>query len=264
MNNQNRFTMRYASFFLGGLFLLSGLAIGQERIGKVHELDNRPVIAKVSVQKQKKLQVGHPASELDAVVLKSDSKLQLSGEGQVKEGNVLRQKPAAQRVLRLESVRPSKASPDKAVVTLKIDLGENGFDQSGYQMYFDADANTYGVFFPTVTDLRTWVEAGTIPADTLAQFENVIPQNASGDPADRLWLGNGEESSIELNPGPYEYLIANLLDYSQDGMGTWVNMVQGDGFEGGDDFFFWELDANGASRTHYWICNIREHLLESG
>ena len=31
-----------------------------------------------------------------------------------------------------------------------------------------------------------------------------------------------------------------------------------------DDFFFWELDANGASRTHYWICNIREHLLESG
>ena len=238
MNNQNRFTMRYASFFLGGLFLLSCLVIGQERIGKVHELDNRPVIAKVSVQKQKKLQVGHPASELDAVVLKSDSKLQLSGEGQVKEGNVLRQKPAAQRVLRLESVRPSKASPDKAVVTLKIDLGENGFDQSGYQMYFDADANTYGVFFPTVTDLRTWVEAGTIPADTLAQFENVIPQNASGDPADRLWLGNGEESSIELNPGTYDYLIANLLDYSQDGMGTWVNMVQGDGFEGGDDFFF--------------------------
>ena len=230
--------MRYTSFFLGGLFLLSGLAIGQGRIGEVHESGNKPVIEKVSVQKQKKLQVGHPASELDAVILKSDSKLQLSGKGQVKEGNVLRQKPAAQRVLRLESVRPSKASPDKAVVTLKIDLGENGYDQSGYQMYFDFDANTYGVFFPTVTDLRTWVESGVIPADTLAQFENVIPQNASGDPADRLWLGNGEESSIELNPGTYDYLIANLLDYSQDGMGTWVNMAQGDGFEGGDDFFF--------------------------
>ena len=139
-------------------------------------------------------------------------------------------------MLRLTGVRPFNFSPDKAKVTLKVDLGGTSSDDIGYQMYLDSDSDTYGVFFPT--DLLTWVPEGEIPADTLEQFEHVIPENASGNPADRLWVGNGDSSSMEIEPGVYDYVIATLFDLSRDGSGTWVNVAQGDGLQVGDDFVF--------------------------
>ncbi len=224
--------MRYASFILGTLFLASGLASAQSP-APLQKTEKTPAIEKASA-----LRPGTAVENRQAP--KTASLRKAAIEARKKQDLSENQRQSRQAtVLYLKDVRPSKASPDKATVTLKVDLGESAYEQSGYQMYFDAQANTYGTYFPVIGDLWTWVPEGSIPEDTLSQFEYVIPQDASGDPADRLWVANGEEASIELEPGIYDYLVANLLDFHQEGLGTWVNVAQGDqGFQQGNDFLF--------------------------
>ena len=76
----------------------------------------------------------------------------------------------------LKAVRPMADVPEGyAQVTLTA--GDVWQDGTGYQMLLDADATAYGTIIPETGGLNT---SGDVPAETYAEFEYKIPENADG------------------------------------------------------------------------------------
>ncbi len=104
----------------------------------------------------------------------------------------------------LKAVRPMADVPEGyAQVTLTA--GDVWGDGSGYQMLLDADATAYGTIIPETGALTT---SGDVPAETYAEFEYKIPENADGALATANIVINSSVT-ITIPAGTYDWCITN-------------------------------------------------------
>ena len=104
----------------------------------------------------------------------------------------------------LKAVRPMADVPEGyAQVTLTA--GDVWGDGSGYQMLLDADATAYGTIIPETGPLNT---SGDVPAETYAEFEYKIPENADGALATANIVINSSVT-ITIPAGTYDWCITN-------------------------------------------------------
>ena len=90
-----------------------------------------------------------------------------------------------------------------AMVTLTA--GDVWQDGSGYQMLLDADATAYGSIIPETGGLTT---SGDASAETYAEFEYKIPENADGSlTTENIVMNNS--ISILVPAGTYDWCITN-------------------------------------------------------
>ena len=78
-------------------------------------------------------------------------------------------------------------------------------DGSGYQMLLDADANAYGTIIPETGGLTT---SGDASAETYAEFEYKIPENADGSLTTQNIIMNGQ-GTVQIPAGTYDWCITN-------------------------------------------------------
>ncbi len=104
----------------------------------------------------------------------------------------------------LKAVRPMADVPEGyAQVTLTA--GDVWQDGTGYQMLLDADATAYGTIIPETGGLNT---SGDVPAETYAEFEYKIPENADGALATANIVINSSVT-ITIPAGTYDWCITN-------------------------------------------------------
>ena len=89
--------------------------------------------------------------------------------------------------------------------SVTLAAGDVWQDGSGYQMLFDADANTYGTVIPETGALTL---GGNADAATYAEFEYKIPENADGDMATANIVMN-DAVTIFIPAGIYDWCITN-------------------------------------------------------
>lgn len=119
---------------------------------------------------------------------------------------------------------------DYATVTLTAGDVWGDFDDSGYQMLLDADANTYGTIIPTTGALTT---SGDADAATYAEFEYKIPTNADGSLTTSNVVFNNS-ITIQVPAGTYDWCITNPT--SGDRM--WIASVNGNVGGRADNYVF--------------------------
>ena len=78
-------------------------------------------------------------------------------------------------------------------------------DGSGYQMLLDADATAYGTIIPETGGLTT---SGNASAETYAEFEYKIPENADGSLTTQNIILNGQ-GTVQIPAGTYDWCITN-------------------------------------------------------
>ena len=104
----------------------------------------------------------------------------------------------------LKAVRPMADVPEGyAQVTLTA--GNVWDDGTGYQMLLDADATAYGTIIPETGGLNT---SGDVSAETYAEFEYKIPENADGALATANIVINSSVT-ITIPAGTYDWCITN-------------------------------------------------------
>ena len=116
-----------------------------------------------------------------------------------------------------------------ALVTLNVPSPVWG-DGTGYQMLLDADHNTYGSVFPESGPLNL---SGDVSAETYANFEFKIPENADG----ALYTNNiivQGSIVIEIPAGTYDWCITN----PSPGQFMWIVSSNGNISGRADDFEF--------------------------
>jgi hypothetical protein len=115
-----------------------------------------------------------------------------------------------------------------AMVTLTA--GDVWQDGSGYQMLLDADATAYGTIIPETGALTT---SGDASAETYAEFEYKIPENADGSLATENIVMNNS-ISILVPAGTYDWCITNPTP----GDRMWIASSNGNVGGRADDYEF--------------------------
>lgn len=105
------------------------------------------------------------------------------------------------------SAKPEVKSGDKATITLDIQLDWG--DGSGYQLLLDSDHNTYGNQIPSYGQPMS--NSGDADPAVYAEFEYKMPENATGSVSDNTWLSGVQKTSIEVEPGIYDYVLCAPL-----------------------------------------------------
>ena len=128
-----------------------------------------------------------------------------------------------------------KADVPEGYASVTLTAGDVWQDGSGYQMLLDEDAIAYGSIFQETGPLTT---SGDATAETYAEFEYKIPENADGAMATQNIVINNSVT-ILIPAGVYDWCITNPTP----GDRIWI--ASGNGSIGGraDDFEF----ASGAS-----------------
>ena len=99
---------------------------------------------------------------------------------------------------------PNREIPD-GYCEVTLTAGDVWGDGSGYQMLLDADATAFGTTIPETGPLAT---SGDVSAETYAEFEYKIPENADG----ALTTANiviSNSITIQIPAGTYDYCITN-------------------------------------------------------
>ena len=129
----------------------------------------------------------------------------------------------------LKAVRPMADVPEGyAQVTLTA--GNVWDDGTGYQMLLDADATAYGTIIPETGGLST---SGDVPAETYAEFEYKIPENADGALATTNIVMNSSVT-ITIPAGTYDWCITNPTPDDR----VWIASSTGTVGGRADDFEF--------------------------
>ena len=129
----------------------------------------------------------------------------------------------------LKAVRPMADVPEGyAQVTLTA--GNVWDDGTGYQMLLDADATAYGTIIPETGGLST---SGDVPAETYAEFEYKIPENADGALATTNIVMNSSVT-ITIPAGTYDWCITNPTPDDR----VWIASSNGTVGGRADDFEF--------------------------
>ena len=122
--------------------------------------------------------------------------------------------------------------PGEGNARITLTVGDVWGDGSGYQMLLDADATAYGTIIPETGGLTT---SGDATAETYAEFEYKIPENADG----ALTTGNiviNNSITIEIPAGTYDWCITNPTP----GDRIWIASEQGNVGGRADDYVFEE------------------------
>ena len=100
-----------------------------------------------------------------------------------------------------------KRAPKEGYALVTLTAGDVwGDEESGYQMLLDADATAYGTVIPTTGALTS--EYSDASAETYAEFEYKIPENADGNRStSNIVLNNSV--TIEIPAGTYDWCITN-------------------------------------------------------
>ncbi len=125
---------------------------------------------------------------------------------------------------------PTRDAVPEGYASVTLVAGDVWQDGSGYQMLLDADATAYGTIIPETGGLTT---SGDGSAETYAEFEYKIPENADGSLTTENIIMNGQ-ATILIPAGVYDYCITNPTP----GDRLWIASNNG-GFPGrGDDYEF--------------------------
>ena len=125
---------------------------------------------------------------------------------------------------------PTRDEVPEGYASVTLAAGDVWEDGSGYQMLLDADATAYGTIIPETGGLTT---SGDASAETYAEFEYKIPENADGSLTTQNIIMNGQ-ATILIPAGVYDYCITNPTP----GDRLWIASDNG-GFPGrGDDYEF--------------------------
>ena len=100
---------------------------------------------------------------------------------------------------------PAKVEIPAGMVAVTLTAGDVWQDGSGYQMLLDADATAYGTIIPETGGLTT---GGDATAETYAEFEYKIPENADGAMASENIVINNSVT-IVIPAGTYDWCITN-------------------------------------------------------
>ena len=126
---------------------------------------------------------------------------------------------------------PAKVDIPTGYVAITLAAGDVWGDESGYQMLLDADATAYGTIIPETGGLTS---SGDASADTYAEFEYKIPENADGAMATENIVINNS-ITIVIPAGTYDWCITNPTP----GDRIWIASSNGAGGRA-DDFVFLE------------------------
>ena len=125
---------------------------------------------------------------------------------------------------------PTRDAVPEGYASVTLVAGDVWEDGTGYQMLLDADATAYGTIIPETGGLTT---SGDASAETYAEFEYKIPENADGSLTTQNIIMNGQ-ATILIPAGVYDYCITNPTP----GDRLWIASDNG-GFPGrGDDYEF--------------------------
>ena len=135
----------------------------------------------------------------------------------------------ATKTVQLRAVNP-KADVPEGYASVTLTAGDVWQDGSGYQMLLDEDAIAYGTIIPETGPLT---ESGNASAETYAEFEYKIPENADG----ALTTTNivlDASVTILIPAGVYDWCITNPTP----GDRMWIASSNGSIGGRADDFEF--------------------------
>ena len=115
---------------------------------------------------------------------------------------------------------PAKVDVPEGMAAVTLTAGDVWQDGSGYQMLLDADATAYGTIIPETGGLTT---SGDASAETYAEFEYKIPENADGSLTTQNIVINNS-ITIFVPAGVYDYCITNPTPDDR----VWIASNQGD------------------------------------
>ena len=115
---------------------------------------------------------------------------------------------------------PAKVDVPEGMAAVTLTVGDVWQDGSGYQMLLDADATAYGTIIPETGGLTT---SGDASAETYAEFEYKIPENADGSLTTSNIVVNNS-ITIFIPAGVYDFCITNPTP----GDRVWIASNQGD------------------------------------
>ena len=130
---------------------------------------------------------------------------------------------------KLNAVAP-KADVPEGYAQVTLTAGNVWDDGTGYQMLLDADATAYGTIIPETGGLST---SGDVPAETYAEFEYKIPENADGALATTNIVMNSSVT-ITIPAGTYDWCITNPTPDDR----VWIASSNGTVGGRADDFEF--------------------------
>ena len=123
-----------------------------------------------------------------------------------------------------------KADIPEGYASVTLTAGDVWQDGSGYQMLIDADATAYGTIIPETGALTA---SGDASAETYAEFEYKIPENADGSLATANIVMN-TSVTILVPAGTYDWCITNPTP----GDRMWIASANGSIGGRADDFQF--------------------------
>jgi len=135
----------------------------------------------------------------------------------------------ATKTVQIKSVGP-KADVPEGYASVTLTAGDVWQDGSGYQMLLDADATAYGTIIPETGGLTT---SGDATAETYAEFEYKIPENADGAMTTQNIVLNNSVT-ILIPAGTYDFCITNPTP----GDRIWIASENGNVSGRMDDFEF--------------------------
>ncbi len=123
-----------------------------------------------------------------------------------------------------------KADVPEGYASVTLTAGDVWQDGSGYQMLLDEDAIAYGTIIPEQGGLTT---SGNASAETYAEFEYKIPENADGNLSTANIVINNSVT-ILIPAGTYDWCITNPTP----GDRVWIASSNGSIGGRADDFEF--------------------------
>ena len=138
--------------------------------------------------------------------------------------------PTTVKAIGLKFVSGTKADIPEGYASVTLTAGDVWQDGSGYQMLLDADATAYGTIIPEQGGLTA---SGDASAETYAEFEYKIPENADGALATANIVMN-TSVTILVPAGTYDWCITNPTP----GDRMWIASANGSIGGRADDFQF--------------------------
>ena len=143
--------------------------------------------------------------------------------------------PTSVKAIGPKYVTGTKADVPEGYASVTLTAGDVWQDGSGYQMLLDEDAIAYGTIIPETGPLT---DSGDASAETYAEFEYKIPENADGSLTTTNIVMNNSVT-ILIPAGVYDWCITNPTPGSK----MWIASSNGSIGGRADDFEF----ASGAA-----------------
>lgn len=112
----------------------------------------------------------------------------------------------------------TKSDSDNTSVILKV--AGDMTSRAGYQMWLDAQADTYGTVIPA-DNYSTRVSTGDMSEEAFNLFDYKIPANSSRILTDSTLVRAGASEAVSIAPGTYDFCIV-YPDFNRFRLGFWL------------------------------------------